>query len=417
MTNRARCMICGSENLSRFIDLGRQPNGNAFPDVETTAHELFYELSMSVCSDCWLVQLDECPSPEVLFSDHPYVTGLNVPIVRHFANLAKHIVAKFELPKQSLIIDIGANDGTLLNEFRALGMRVLGVDPGRRTGQLAEEAGVTVCRAFWNRESGAAIRSLNLRPRVITATAVFYHVPDLHSFVEGLAAVMDDDTVFATQCVYMKRVIEEVQFDHIYHEHTCLYSLRPMSQLFARHGLRLMDVEFYDVHGGSFVAYVVKDGSSLPTSEKVQAAIQREEEVGMFRRGTYQGFADRVAANREALLKLLREIKAKGLTVYTLGAPVKGSTLLNYCKIGPDLVAAAVEVNPFKIGRLTPGTHIPVISEAQVLRPPEYYLVLAWNFLGYFVQTHRDYLRQGGRFIVPNPTVRVVDVAGAQEYH
>jgi len=413
---RKKCMICRSTDLEKFVDLGRQPNGNAFPDGESLSNEVFYELSMSVCRKCWLVQLDDCPSPEELFTDHPYVTGLNVPVVRHFANLARHIVAKFELPHHSLVVDIGANDGTLLSEFRKLGMRILGVDPGRRTGALAEKAGVTVCRTFWDRDSAAALRRLNVRPRLITATAVFYHVPDLHTFVDGLAEVMDDETIFATQCVYLKNVIEEVQFDHFYHEHTCLYSLRPLIELFKGHGLRVIDVEFYPVHGGSFVAYVVKDGSRIRESESVRAALTREEAAGVFERKTYTRFARRVADNKRQLTRLLRELRKEGATVYALGAPVKGSTLLNYCQIGPDLVSAAVEVNPFKIGRFTPGTHIPVISEAQVVREPDYYIVLAWNFLEYFLQSHDEYLRKGGRFIVPNPTVQIVDHRGAREY-
>lgn len=410
------CMICGSGRLEPFLDLGLQPNGNAFPDSEGKHTEVSYPLAISVCLDCWLVQLDDPPPPEVLFMNHPYITGLNAPIVQHFNNLSKHIVQKFEIPQQSLVIDIGANDGTLLDTFRKLGMRTLGVDPGQQTGKLARAQGVTVCETFWNETTGRALRALNVRPSLITATAVFYHVPDLHEFVRGLAEVMDDSTVFATQCVYLKRVLESVQFDHFYHEHTCLYSLRPLQELFRQHGMRLLDVEFYDVHGGSFVLYVAKDSSPVPSSDRIAAAIEREEAAGLFQMDTYRTFAKRVDENCASLVSLLRVLKQRQKTVYALGAPVKGSTLMNYCSIGPDLVSCAVEVNQFKIGRFTPGTHIPVISEQQVQRPPDYYLVLAWNFLDHFVQTHVEYLRKGGKFIVPNPKVAVVDLAGAKEW-
>ena len=406
------CMICGSARLEPFLDLGRQPNGNSFPDSEGKGSEVTYPLSMSVCQECWLVQLDDMPPPEVLFTNHPYITGVNAPIVQHFGNLSKHIVEKFEIPEQSLVIDIGANDGTFLETFRALGMRTLGVDPGQRTGKLARAQGVTVCETFWNETSGRALRALNLKPSLITATAVFYHVPDLHEFVRGLAEVMDDNTVFATQCVYLKRVLESVQFDHFYHEHTCLYSLRPLQRLFAEHGMRLLDVEFYDVHGGSFVLYVAKDTSALPSSDRLAAAVAREEEAGLFELETYRTFARRVDENCSNLVALLKLLKEQQKTVYALGAPVKGSTLMNYCGIGADLVSYAVEVNQFKIGRFTPGTHIPVISETQVERQPDYYLVLAWNFLPYFVQKHVEYLRSGGKFIVPNPEVALVDLGG-----
>jgi hypothetical protein len=362
------------------------------------------------------VQLDEIPPPEALFCQHPYITGLNAPIVRHFQNLARHVVEKFELAPQSLVLDIGANDGTLLQVFRDLGMRTLGVDPGQRTGRLARATGITVCETFWNEAAAQAFRTLNVKPDVITATAVFYHVPDLHDFVSGLAAVMDDHTVFVTQCVYLKRVLESTQFDHFYHEHTCIYSLRPLQELFRQHGLRIADVEFYDVHGGSFVAYVTRDSASRPVSPRVEEAIAREEEAGLFDLAAYEEFARRVETNRDDLVGLLHHLKRQRKTVYALTAPVKGSTLLNYCGIGPDLVQYAVEVNQFKIGRYMPGTHIPVISEVQVETPPDYYLVLAWNFLDYFVQKHVDYLRAGGRFIVPNPRVSIVDLDGPAEW-
>jgi hypothetical protein len=409
-------MISGSERLAKFLDLGSQPNGNCFPDERGKAHEIKYPLSMSVCLDSWLVQIDDFPPPEVVFTDHPYVTGLNAPIVQHFRNLSRHIVEKFELPTQSLVIDIGANDATFLSAFRELGMRTLGVDPGQRTGKLARAKNILVCETFWNHTTGKSLKALNIAPSLITATAVFYHVPDLHEFVRGLAEVMTDHTIFATQCVYLKDVIQKLQFDHFYHEHTCIYSLKPLQQLFAQHKMRLIDVEFYDVHGGSFVLYVAKETSPLPTSQSIAAAIAEEERAGLFRLETYQEFARKVESNCRQLVALLQELKNQKKTVYALGAPLKGSTLLNYCNIGPDLVQKAVEVNQFKIGRFTPGTHIPIISEAQVEKDPDYYLVLAWNFLDYFVEKHQKYLQAGGKFIVPNPRVGIVDQHGFKEW-
>jgi C-methyltransferase-like protein/putative zinc binding protein/methyltransferase family protein len=404
-------MICRGENLTPFLDLGEQPNGNAFPSEQGKLDEATYPLLMCVCTDCWLVQLEDYPPPEVLFPDHPYVTGVNEPVVRHFERLSEHIIQKFDLPSQSLVIDIGANDGSLLGAFRARGMRVLGVDPGQRTGNLAQQSGITVCETFWNSKTGQAIAALNLRPRVITATAVFYHVPDLHDFVGGLTQVMDEETVFVTQCVYMKDVLERLQFDHFYHEHTCVHSVSPLKMLFQRHGLRILDVEMNDIHGGSFVMYVVRDSHRLPTDRRVEEAIAAEREQGLFEMETYERFTDSVEQNRRDLVEVLEGVKKSGLTVQALGAPVKGSTILNYCDIGPDLVESAVEVNEFKIGRVTPGTHIPIIDERESGEPPHYYLVLAWNFLDHFVEKYRDYLEAGGKFIVPNPAVRIVDQA------
>lgn len=409
-------MICQSDRLHIFLDLGLQPNGNLFPDEKSKADEVVHPFSMSVCEECWLVQLDDYPPPELLFRDHPYVTGLNVPIVKHFEKLSRHIIQKLDVPAQSLVIDIGANDGTFLDAFRTLGMRTIGVDPGQRTGKLAKAHGITICETFWNQETGRALRSLEVRPRVITATAVFYHIPDLHDFVRGLVEVMDDQTVFVTQCVYLKNVIESVQFDHFYHEHTCIHLIRPLQELFSRHGLRMLDVEFDDVHGGSFILYVAKDSHPLPTSDHIAEAIKAEEHAGLFQLDTYQSFGKKVDENTLDLVNLLTHLNAQGKTVYALGAPVKGSTLLNYSRIGPELVSLAVEVNQFKIGRLTPGTHIPVIDEKEIKSEPDYYLLLAWNFLDHFIRKYEGFLGRGGKFIVPNPRVNIVDATGSRNW-
>lgn len=416
VVHQTECMICGSKRLAKFLDLGLQPNGNEFPDEATKHEEIKYPLSMSVCEECWLVQLDAYPPPEVVFTNHPYVSGLNVPIVEHFQRAAKHIVNKFQLPQHSLIVDIGANDGSLLNAFRDLGMRTLGVDPGQRTGKLARARGITVCETFWNQATGKALRTLNLAPNVITGTAVFYHTPNLHEFVNGLAEVMNDHTIFVTQCVYLKNVIEELQFDHFYHEHTCIHSLKPLQQLFAQHGMRLLDVEFWNVHGGSFILYVARDSSPLPTSHTIRAAIEAEARAGLFRLETYTGFAQNVKRNCDDLATLLKSLKAEKKSVYALGAPVKGSTLMNYSGIGPDLVSKVIELNQFKIGRLTPGNHIPIVSEQEITKPPDYYLVLAWNFLDYFVRKEEKFLKAGGKFIVPHPRVQIVDMTGAKPW-
>ena len=405
-------MNCGSFDLHHFINLGDQPNGNHFPTEDTKNDELVFPFSMMVCRSCSQVQLEEYPSPEFMFSNHPYVTGINMPVVDHFDWLAKRTVERFKIPKNSLVVDIGCNDGTLLRKFQDNGMRVLGVDPGRLTGKLCKEAGTTVCETFWNEATGNAFRQLNLKPQIITATAVFYHVQDIHNFIRGLAAVMDDETIFLAQCVNLKDVIEQCQFDHFYHEHTMIHSIGPLKRLFAEHGMRVIDVEHVDVHGGSFVISVGRNANPHPTSPGVDDWIANEEKAGLFETATYDEFAKRVSTNRDELVKLLKQLKADGKTVWALGAPLKGNTLLNYCKIGPDLCQKAVEVNKFKIGKLTPGMHIPVESEDKQTETPDYYLVLTWNFLPFFVKKYQKFLANGGRFIVPNPTVRVVGEGG-----
>ena len=402
------CMNCGGLKLERFLDLGHQPNGNHFPFAADFENELSFPFAMDVCTDCWQVQIEEFPSVEFMFSNHPYITGVNMPVVEHFEHLVKNTLKKFPLAKNSLVIDIGANDGTLLKAFVGAGMRVMGVDPGKRTGELARQSGLTVCETFWDEKSANALKTLNVKPDLICATAVFYHVADIHSFVRGLSAAMHDDTIFVTQCVYLKDVLQKLQFDHFYHEHTMIHSLAPLKNLFEKYGLRMIDVDFYDVRGGSFVLYVAKTSSRYVTSPSIAAAIFEEKNAGLQAIKTYHEFARLVELNRTQLQLVLRDLVDQGSEIFALGAPLKGSTLLNYCGIGPDLVKMATEVNPFKIGRFTPGTHIPIVYENSLVEQPDYYLILSWNFLDYFVEKYASYLRGGGKFIVPHPTVRVI---------
>jgi hypothetical protein len=403
------CMNCRSPRLERFIDLGEQPNGNHFPSFEDFDSEPKFPFAMDVCLDCWQVQLEEFPSAEFMFANHPYVTGVNMPVVSHFDQMVQDALRKFPFPKNSLVIDIGANDGTLLKRFREAGMRAMGVDPGQRTGKLAREEGITICETFWDETTANSLKQLNLKPDIITATAVFYHVEDIHSFLKGLSAVMHDKTIFLAQCVYMKDVLEKIQFDHFYHEHTLMHTLIPLERLFAEYGLRMVDVDFYPVHGGSFALYVAKEDSPYETKPSVATAIEKEKAAGVNVIATYHEFTKKVQSNRNDLVELLNQLKKEDKTVYALGAPLKGSTLLNYCGIGPDLVELATEVNRFKIGKYTPGTHIPIIFEEAVEKQPDYYLVLSWNFLDFFIEKYSDFLRDGGKMIVPHPEVRIID--------
>lgn len=403
------CMNCGSTALKQFIDLGDQPNGNHFPAESEKDQELKFPFAMDVCTDCWQVQLQEFPSMEFMFSNHPYITGVNMPVVTHFKSMVERTIFKYGIEKNSLVIDIGANDGTLLSIFRDKGMRILGVDPGARTGKLCRANGITVCETFFNSQSANALKVLNVKPDLITATAVFYHIPDLHDFIIGLKSVMTEKTVFVTQCVYMKDVLEKFEFDHFYHEHTMMHAITPLKRAFEEHGMRLIDVDYYDVHGGSFVLGVGLENCIHPTSPTVDKALETELAFGINKIETYDVFTKQVEQNREDLVNLLKDLKAQGKTVYALGAPLKGSTLLNYCGIGPDLVELATEVNQFKIGKLTPGTHIPIVDETTIQHQPDYYLVLSWNFLDFFRQKYAGYLKAGGKFIVPNPKVRIVE--------
>jgi len=403
-------MNCDSPELRRFLDFGMQPNGNCFPWPDEKGAEPLFPFAMMVCRSCWQVQIEEFPSPEFMFSNHPYITGVNVPVVDYFHRMAAKVVERYALKAGDLILDIGCNDGTLLGIFKQYGLETIGVDPGKRTGVLAKKAGIEVIGKFWGQEVAREFRLLGKRPRIITATSVFFHLQDIHDFIRVVREVMEQDTVFIVQCVYLKEVIEKNQFDHFYHEHTMIHAIAPLEALFERYGMRMLQVDYYDVHGGSFVLEVARKESAYPARSSIREAIEEEAKCGLRQIETYEAFARRIALKRGKLLALLRRLRSEGRIIDALGAPVKGSTLMNYCGIGPDLIRCAVEVNEFKIGRLTPGTHIPIVDEREARNPPDYYLVLAWNFLDFFRKKYEGYLKKGGRFIVPHPEVHCVGI-------
>lgn len=401
-------MNCHSRYLERFIDFGDQPSGNVFPSLNEIKDEKKLSFAMLVCTQCWQVQLEEFPPVELTFTNHPYITGINQPVVSHFEKLTDDIIQKFTIPARSFVLDIGANDGTLLSKFRDRGMHVLGIDPCKRTRKLALDRGITVFEAFWNKKTAKAMQELGICPDLITATAVFYHIEDIHSFVQGLDIIMGKDTIFCTQCVYLKDLIENIQFDHFYHEHTMIHAISPLQSLFSKYNLRLLDVDFYPVHGGSFVLYVGREQSHFPTTRKVDEVIAEEKRIGLNHLQTYLNFSKRVERNKQRLISLLKQLKSSGKRVFGIGAPLKGSTLLNYYGIGPDLIECVTEINQYKIGRYTPGTHIPIVSENEIVEQPDYYFLLSWNYLDFFIEKYAKYLADGGKFIIPHPSVKVI---------
>lgn len=406
--SKKNCLNCGSRNLEPFLDLGKQPNGNDFPLREEIAKEETYPFVMCVCTNCWQVQLETFPPVQKMFSHHPYLSGLNQPVIEHFENLAPHIIHKFNMKPNSLVFDIGANDGTLLSKFRDQGMQVLGIDPCHDTFEVAHESGIEMIRDFWTLESAKTLRAREVFPDLIMAAAVFYHIEDIHGFVQGLDEVMGEETVFCTQCVYMKDVIEKLQFDHFYHEHTMMHAITPLKRLFEQYGFRLLDVELSAIHGGSFLLYVARHSSKWPTSDAVDRQIAEEGDAALDVMDTYHLFHQQVDDNKRQMIRLLKEISDEGKTIYGLGAPLKSSTLLNYYGIGPDLVSYLVEVNPRKVGRVSPGTHIPIIHENDIKELPDYFLLLTWNFKEFFIEKYHKYLQNGGKFIIPHSTLEII---------
>ncbi len=401
-------MNCGEVTVTEFIDLGMQPSGNAFVTREQMADEPLFPLRMGVCETCWQAQLLDHLDKSTLFEDHPYLTGTNAPIVSHFGELAKRLTQKFGLMAADLVLDIGCNDATLLTKFKEQGVTTMGVEPSARISHMARESGHVVANAFWGHETAAAFQTLRIKPKLITAMSVFYHVSDLHDFLAGVEAVMERDTLFVVQAVSLMSLLKENQFDHFYHEHTCIHSVTSLQSILSSHAFKIIDVEETDVHGGSFIATLAHLDSPYVVNRSVSAFVEREKAAGLETVKTYLEFGERAQDIGRRLRSMLVDLRAARKRVYGLGAPLKSSTFLNFADIGPTLIECLTEVNDLKIGKLSPGKHIPVVDECLLEDEPDYYVVFAWNYLDFLIEKSADFLASGGKFIVPFPDLRVI---------
>lgn len=408
MNSHKTCKNCGSNSVNIFLDLGNQPNGNIFIDPDKIDTESWYAMQMGVCQECWQVQLLDHPPVEDMFINHPYITGLNKPVLQHFQTWVDDMIDEFNIDSKSLVFDIGANDGSLLKEFKQRGFKVLGIDPCLTS--KFNSNGIEILNEFWGLKTALKLKHQKLQPKLITASAVFYHIEDIHDFVLGVKEVMTDDTIFCTQCIYLDDIINKLQYDQFYHEHTFIHSLTPLKRLFEHHNLKLLNIKWYPIHGGSFVLSIgTKNSRYRPNEKQINSFLKKEKENGLLNLETYFEFSKKVEKQKATLKELLTRISTEGKTVVGLGAPLKSSTLLNYCDIDSKLVKYIAEINPLKIGKLSPGTHIPIISEKDLNFKPDYFLLLTWNFKDHFINKYRKHIMEGVKMIIPNPEVEIID--------
>ncbi len=404
------CRCCGARDVELFLDLSDQPHCNRLipPSLADQAEPIF-PLRAGFCRTCTMVQIDHTIPKESMFSDYPYVSGTTKTLPAHFAETSKRLVEGYGLTSESLVVDIGSNDGTWLKQYAPFGLRVLGVEPASNVAKLANAAGVRTWNRFFNKETADKILAEEGSADLVTASGVFFHLEELHSVCDGIKALLSEDGVFCVQAIYLGGMIENTAFDQIYHEHLCYYTLKSLQDLLGRHGLEVFDVSVVDIHGGSLEAHVGHAGRR-EIKPSVAAMRADEEAKGYDKLETYQRFADHVWKLRDDLKAVLADYRRDGKRVYCYGAPAKGATLLNSFGIGTDLVELAVEKSPLKFNHMIPGVRIPIVDEDTVEKP-DAYLVLSWNFLDEFLKKERACLESGGEFIVPVPALRVYSKA------
>jgi 2-polyprenyl-3-methyl-5-hydroxy-6-metoxy-1,4-benzoquinol methylase len=396
------CRVCDSARIQPAIDLGQQPWCNHFLKEEEIGHEPYYPLRVGYCHECGTAQLDYTVGKEIMFGDHTYLSGVTKSLSEHFRGIATEIDGRFfKAATGKSVLDVGSNDGTQLKHFQQLGWQVQGVESSKTTARIAEQAGVPTLNAFFN--LGTACE-LGRKFHVINAAGVFFHLEELHSVTDGIRECLREDGVFVVQFLYMKRIVENLAFDQIYHEHLLYYNLRTLERLLQRHGLTIFDAYLSPIHGGSMIAFVTHQGRAVKPSARLQELLAAEDRDGSNRFETYVNFAGRIKQFKIENLAYLRAAKAAGKRVWGFGAPVKGNTMLNYFGVGPDLIECLVERNELRRGLYAPGSHIPVVIEQELKELPDIYFVFAWNFKTEILERNRALIEQGVEFYFPvNP--------------
>ena len=405
LTKRTTCRYCGGGELWRFLSLGDQPPSNSFLRPEAVASEVRYPLDVYLCRQCYLVQLLDVVSAQAIFDEYLYLSSASKALVQHYGRLAQTLSARFGLTGGDVVVDIGCNDGALLQGYTVPQLVRVGVEPSQ-VAALAEQAGLHVVKKFFGPATAREITAAHGTARVVTATNVFAHVDSIGEFVDGLLILLAGNGVFVIESPYLIDLVEQALFDTIYHEHLCYLSLTPMVPFLARHGLEIFDVERvpFGASGPAIRVFVQPRGACHPITGSVRRMLAQEERWGVGNQSRYEAFGASVAGIRQQLLAILEELRRTGARIGGYGASAKGNTLLNYLGMNTDVIAYVAETNVKKQGFLTPGSHIPIISEEQFLeRMPPYALLLSWNYLDFFL-TQSNYIRRGGRFVVPLPT-------------
>ncbi len=392
------CRVCDSTNLELAVDLGEQPWCNHFLAAAEVGREPFYPLRVFFCHDCHTSQLDYTVPKEIMFGNHTYLSGVTKSLSDHFQGIAREVNDRFtDGQSTKSILDIGSNDGTQLKHFKGLGWDVLGVESSTRTARIAIENGIETVNDFFDE---SLVKKLNRKFDAINAAGVFFHLEELHSAAEGVRLALEPEGVFVVQFLYMRKIMENLAFDQIYHEHLLYYNLATLSKLLDRHGMSIFDAYLAPIHGGSMIAFVSHRGKREP-SRRLSQLLAEEEKLGYNEFPAYLKFANDIKSLREENRTYLLGARQSGKRIWGMGAPVKGNTLLNYFDIGPETIEYLVEKNELRKNLFSPGKHIPVVIEKELTEVPDIYYVLAWNFKKEILANNKALLDRGVDFYFP----------------
>jgi SAM-dependent methyltransferase len=414
LTVIASCRACGSQTLAPVLSLGMTPLANALRLARATGEtERHYPLEVVRCESCSLVQLTVSVSPEILFRDYVYLTSFSDEFLAHSRAIVDRVIAMRDWTGDRLAVEIASNDGYLLQYYVAHGIPVLGIEPAHNIARIARENGIETIDEFFGRDLAARLASQGRRADVLHANNVLAHVPDLNGVLAGIRAILKPDGIAIVEAPSMRDMIDKIEFDTIYHEHLCYFSLTALVPAFARQGLAIVDAEQLAIHGGSLRLFARRDDAFPVPNEsgliRVAALLEEERDWGVKDADRYVRFSGQVVQLKASLVEMIRRLRREGRSIAAYGASAKGATLMNYCGLGRGDIDYVVDRNTMKQGHLTPGTGLVIHPPEKLLETmPDYVLLLVWNFADEVMTQQAEYRRRGGRFIVPLPEPKIV---------
>jgi hypothetical protein len=408
---KKNCRLCSSDNLYKFLDLGLQPPSDQFLNKKRVNKEsIFYPLAVNTCKSCGFKQLTHVVNPKILYQqDYPYESSLTKVGLKHFEEFAASIKKRFKLNSNDLVIDIGSNVGILLNSFKSLGVKVLGVDPAKNICSIANKKKIKTLNSFFDSNICNKIKKKYGIAKVVTGTNVFAHIDDLSKLFKNVKKILDKKNgIFVIEVPYFLNLFKYLEYDTIYHEHLSYITVQPLIRFLKKIKLKIFRVEKKDIHGGSIRVFISRD-YSFKTEKSVDLIINEEKKANLNNIKNLNNFSENVKKNRRDIINLMNKLKSKGKKIIAVSTPAKGMTLLNYCKLDKDYIDFATDKSKLKIGKFTPGGNIPIFSDTKILKKnPDYALILAWNFAEEIISNNKLFLQNNGKFVIPLPKLKII---------
>ncbi len=403
-----KCRVCNTE-YEPFISYGKQPIANGFLTKNQFGKEYFFELKVGFCPNCTMVQIVDQPDREQMFNEnYAFFSGTSKFMTQHFKEFAQHVMDDYIKSKDPFVVEIGSNDGIMLQNFAAKGIRHLGIEPSANVAKVAMDKGINTVNQFFDEELARKIVKENGQADAYIAANVMCHIPYMHSVVEGIRILLKPDGIVMFEDPYMGDVLEKTSYDQIYDEHVFLFSVRSINYLFNQHGMEVVDVEPQETHGGS-MRYVIAHKGARKVSANVTAQLEKEKKLGLDKAATYQRFKENCEKSKSELVGLLKDLKEQGKKVAGYAATSKSTTVINYCGITPDIISYISDTTPIKQGKFSPGAHIPVKPYEDFVKDyPDYAVLFAWNHSKEIMAKEQKYMQSGGKWISFVPKVQVL---------